>query len=121
MKYYSPLEEKINIFSHGLGFVLSLIALVLMLFFPQKEGDSIYFISVSIFGASLLILYAASTIYHRTSEPKLRSRLRIVDHAAIYVLIAGTYTPFTLITLKGSTGWVLFGMVWGMALVGIIL
>lgn len=119
--YYSPFEEKINIYSHGLGFLLSLIALVLMVFFPISDANGLYFLTVSIFAFSLLTLYAASTAYHSAKEATLRKRLRIIDHAAIYVLIAGTYTPFTLITLDGTVGWILFGLVWGMAVIGISL
>jgi hemolysin III len=85
------------------------------------DGDAWHIVSFSIFGASLIILYAASTAYHSTKNPVIRSRLRVVDHASIYVLIAGTYTPFTLVTLNGVVGWVIFGASWGMALVGIIL
>ncbi|MFT5762220.1 MAG: hemolysin III, partial [Polaribacter sp.] len=77
--------------------------------------------SLLIFGLSLIILYAASTLYHSATKPKLRRRLNIFDHAAIYVLIAGTYTPFTIITLEGETGWIIFGLTWLFALTGIIL
>jgi hemolysin III len=121
MKYYSPLEEKINILSHAAGFLLSFLALILMLVKSSSSGNFLEIISALVFGLSLMILYAASTLYHRSREEKLRARLRIFDHAAIYVLIAGTYTPFTLITLHGNTGWLLFATVWTMALVGVIL
>lgn len=121
MKYYSPLEEKINILSHALGLLLSFLALILMLVKSISSGNFLAIVSAFVFGLSLMILYAASTLYHRSREEKLRARLRIFDHAAIYVLIAGTYTPFTLITLHGTTGWLLFATVWTMALVGIIL
>jgi len=121
VKYYSPLEEKINVYSHAFGFLLSILGLVLLVDKSVQTGDLWYILSFSIFGFSLIILYAASTIYHNTKEAKLRSRLRIVDHASIYVLIAGTYTPFALVTLHGSVGWVLFSVVWGIALSGIIL
>lgn len=120
-KHYSPLEEKTNIISHAIGFVLSIAALVLMVVRATEYGDAWKIVSVSIFGASLICLYAASTIYHSAEEPKARSRLRVVDHATIYVLIAGTYTPFTLIVLNGWVGWVIFGASWAMALTGIIL
>lgn len=121
VKYYSPTEERINITSHAIGFILSVVALVLLVTHASQNGNVWHIVSFSIFGASLVILYATSTIYHSTKKPELRTRLRVVDHAAIYVLIAGTYTPFTLITLKGSTGWTIFGVSWGMALCGIIL
>jgi len=120
-KDYSPAEEKINIASHALGFVLSVVALVLLVVRASLYGNAWHIVSFSIFGASLVTLYAASTIYHSAKNPVIRNRLRIVDHATIYILIAGTYTPFTLITLGGVTGWVIFGVSWGMALVGIIL
>lgn len=85
------------------------------------HGNAWHIVSFSIFGASLLILYTASTIYHSVKTPLLRSRMRVFDHAAIYVLIAGTYTPYTLVTLNGATGWTIFGITWGLALSGIIL
>ncbi len=121
IKHYSPTEEKINIASHALGFVLSVVALVLLVVHASRHGNAWHIVSFSIFGASLVTLYAASTIYHSAKNPVLRSRLRIVDHATIYILIAGTYTPFTLVTLGGFAGWTIFGVSWGMALVGIIL
>jgi hemolysin III len=120
-KHYSPLEEKTNIISHAIGLVLSIVALVLMLVRASQHGNAWHIVGVSIFGASLIALYAASTFYHSASDPGIRSRLRIVDHATIYVLIAGTYTPFTLVTLNGSIGWTIFGVSWGMAVSGVIL
>lgn len=120
-KHYSPLEEKTNIISHAIGLGLSIVALVLMLFRAGINSDVWQVVSAAIFGASLISLYAASTFYHSTKEPKLRSRLRIIDHATIYVLIAGTYTPFTLITLHGPVGWTVFGVSWGMAIIGVTL
>ncbi len=121
IKCYSPMEEKINIVSHAIGFVLSMVALVLLIVRAMQYGNAWHIVSFSIFGFSLMILYAASTIYHSAQSAALRSRLNIFDHASIYVLIAGTYTPFTLVTLNGSTGWVLFGISWGLALTGLIL
>ena len=121
IKYYSPLEENINIISHAIGFILSIVALVLLVMHASLDGDVWHIVSFSIFGSSLIILYAASTFYHSTKKAALRNRLKIFDHASIYVLIAGTYTPFTLVTLKGPIGWVIFGTSWGLALTGIIL
>ena len=121
IKYYSPIEEKINIISHAAGFILSIIALVFLVTQANRHGDVWHIVSFSIFGTSLILLYAASTFYHSAKNPELRNRLKIIDHASIYVLIAGTYTPFTLVTLKGTVGWVIFGIAWGMALTGIIL
>jgi len=121
IKYYSPIEEKINIISHAIGFMLSIVALVLLITHANLHGDVWHIVSFSIFGASLIILYAASTFYHSAKKSELRNRLEIIDHASIYVLIAGTYTPFALVTLNGTTGWVIFGTSWGLALTGIIL
>lgn len=120
-KHYSPLEERINITSHAFGFLLSLVALALLTTHASLNGNAWHVVSFSIFGASLVVLFAASTIYHSAKKPELRSRLRIVDHATIYVLIAGTYTPFTLITLNGTAGWIIFSASWAMALTGIVL
>ena len=121
IKYYSPIEEKINIISHAIGFILSIVALVLLVRHAYLHGNVWHIVSFSIFGASLIILYAVSTFYHSAKKSELRNRLKIMDHASIYVLIAGTYTPFTLVTLKGTIGWVLFGISWGLALTGISL
>ena len=121
MKVYSPIEEKINILSHTAGLLLSLVAVVLMVMRASRYGDAWHIVSASIFGASLIALYAASTVYHSATRPELRARMRIIDHASIYLLIAGTYTPFTLITLKGPVGWVIFAVSWGLAISGIIL
>jgi len=118
---YSPIEEKINIISHTIGLILCILAFVPLVSHANLHGDVWHIVSFSIFGASLIILYAASTFYHSAKKSELRNRLKILDHASIYVLIAGTYTPFALITLKGTTGWVIFGISWGLALTGIIL
>jgi len=121
MTGYSALEEKTNVISHAVGFVLGIIALVLMVVRASTYGNAWHIVSVSIFGASLICLYAASTIYHSAKDPRIRGRLRVVDHATIYVLIAGTYTPFVLVTLNGWVGWVIFAASWTMAVTGIIL
>jgi len=110
--FYPPLEEKFNIYSHAFGLLISLIALVLLVVRASLYGNVWHIVSFSIYGSSLILLYAASTIYHSSKKPKLRLRLQIFDHAAIYVLIAGTYTPFTLVTLNGTTGWIMFGVTW---------
>jgi hemolysin III len=120
-QYYSPLEEKTNIISHAIGLVFSSVALLLMLVRASRSGEFLSIVSAAIFGISLIALYAASTLYHSARDPKVRSRLRIIDHATIYILIAGTYTPFTLVTLHGWIGWTMFGISWGMALTGVIL
>ena len=118
---YSKAEERLNIWSHFIGFLLALAALPLLIVKASVQGTAWHIVSFSIFGASMVILYAASTLYHYAKRPELRKRLRIFDHAAIYLLIAGTYTPFTLVTLNGTLGWVLFGITWGLALGGVVL
>lgn len=120
-KYYSPSEERINILSHVVGLLLSLAALALLATHASLHGNAWHIVGVTIFGASLIILYTASSFYHSVKKTKLRDRLRVVDHASIYILIAGTYTPFTLVTLNGPTGWVIFGITWGLAITGILL
>lgn len=118
---YSKKEERLNVISHGFGFVLSIIA------FPFLMLKSLDFngfwkpISLVIYGLSMIILYAASTFYHAEKQPKRRRRLNILDHAAIYVLIAGSYSPFCLIGLDSKLGWYMFLFVWIFALTGIIL
>ena len=119
--YYSAIEEKLNITTHVVGLVFSVAALVLLVTRATLYGNVWHIVSFSVFGASLIILYASSTIYHSATNPVLRSRLRIVDHASIYVLIAGTYTPFSLVTLSGLSGWMIFSFSWAMAITGIIL
>jgi hemolysin III len=121
VQHYSALEEKTNIISHAVGFVLGVVALVLMVVRASLYGNAWHIVGVSIFGASLICLYAASTVYHSAKDPNIRGRLRVVDHATIYVLIAGTYTPYTLVTLNGWVGWTIFGVSWAMALTGITL
>ncbi len=119
LTYYNSTEEKLNVITHALGLVLSIAALVLLIIHASYNGSARHIVSFTIFGASLILLYSASTFYHYSQRPKYRRKLNILDHAAIYVLIAGTYTPFTLITLKGALGWTIFGITWGIALIGI--
>lgn len=118
---YSQLEEKWNIITHGFGLVLSIVGLPFLIIKAIDFDGFWQPASLYIFGLSMIILYAASTFYHAAKEAKLRRRLNIFDHAAIFVLIAGTYTPFTIIVLEGVTGWVLFGLTWGFAFTGIFL
>jgi hemolysin III len=118
---YTPLEEMINVVSHGLGFALSLAALVFLIIKSSLHGTAIHIVSFTIFGASLIVLYAASTLYHSAKNNKLRARLNVFDHASIFILIAGTYTPYVLVTLNGPWGWALFGITWGLAVLGVIL
>jgi hemolysin III len=118
--FYDSKEETLNVITHGIGFILSLVALGFLVVYASKEGTVWHLTSFAIFGASLIVLYAASTLYHYTQNPQLRLKLNILDHSAIYVLIAGTYTPFTLVILKGWIGWTIFGLSWGLAIIGIV-
>lgn len=121
IKTYSQFEERINVGSHAIGAILSVIALVLLVQHPALDGDLKARVSFVVFGLSLIILYLASTFYHASRTPIRRARLRVIDHAAIYVLIAGTYTPFTIITLNSTSGWAIFCVAWGLAVTGSIL
>jgi hemolysin III len=118
---YSNLEEKLNVWSHAFGIFLSIIALVLLIIKAVEKENVWMMISFPIFGISLILLYLASTLYHSAKDPSKRFKLKIFDHAAIYVLIAGSYTPFTLVSLNGETGWFIFSIVWILAFTGIIL
>lgn len=118
---YSHLEERLNVLSHAFGAALALFAWLLLVVKALQSPQMVTLISVSIFGGSLFLLYMASTLYHSAKTPVKRRRLKIFDHCAIYLLIAGTYTPFTLVTLKGSLGWWLFAISWAMAAIGIVL
>ncbi len=115
---YPAAEERINIYSHGLGFILSILALLIL---TLKANGILQIVSVSVFAASMIALYGSSMIYHSTTDVVRRARLRTVDHAMIYVLIAGTYTPFSLLVLKGTVGWAFFAVTWTMAAAGIII
>ena len=118
---YSTAEERINVFTHGSGVIFSIIACSLMLFRAIRSGDITQVAGAGVFGLSLILLYTASTVYHASTPGKRREYLQIFDHASIYFLIAGTYTPYTLITLQGRQGWILFAVIWGLALTGIII
>ena len=121
VKYYTPQEERLNILTHGLGFLLSLAALPLLVIRATVHGNAWHIVSVSVYGSTLILLYSASTLYHSVQNRGLKSIFRILDHSAIYLLIAGTYTPFTLVNLRGPWGWWLFGVIWGIAVLGIVL
>jgi len=117
---YPYWEEFVNIVSHGIGFLLSIAALSLMVVYASLDGNAWHIVGVSIFGASLVVLYLASTLFHWSVRPNIRKYLNVLDHAAIYVLIAGTYTPFLLVTLNGAWGWTMFGIIWGLAIAGVV-
>jgi hemolysin III len=115
------LEEEIaNSLTHGIGILFGVVAISLMVTFSVMNSDAIGIFSVSLFGGSLLLLYTFSTLYHAIQHQKTKELLRIFDHISIYFLIAGTYSPFLLIGMRGIWGWLMFGLVWGIAHVGII-
>jgi hemolysin III len=118
---YSPTEEKLNIASHGAGFLLSIVALVVLIF-QAAELDTIWhWTGYLIYGCSQIMVFGASTLYHSSTKPQKRQRFKILDHAAIYISIAGTYTPLTLIVIREDWGWPLFIAVWIMAFAGVVL
>ena len=116
----SPREEVANALTHGFGFVASLVGLPLLVQLAGSRGDARHLVAILVFGVSLVLMYAASTIYHALPASRAKQALRVVDHVAIYLLIAGSYTPFTVGVLRGTWGWTLFGLVWGLAVVGIL-
>ena len=120
-QHYSDKEERLNVITHALGLLLSGIGLPFLIVKSFNFEGFWKPASLVIYGLSLIILYAASTFYHAAKDPRLRRKLNIFDHAAIYVLIAGTYTPFTILALEGSLGWMIFGLTWTFALIGIVL
>ncbi|MES9902877.1 MAG: hemolysin III family protein [Sedimenticola sp.] len=118
---YSLGEEIAHTITHGLGALLSIAGLAILVAFSALYGDAWHITSCSIYGGTLILLYTASTLYHGIPLPKAKRILRQIDHAAIFILIAGTYTPFTLVSLRGSWGWTLFGLVWAIAIAGVVL
>lgn len=114
-------EEIANSVTHGVGAALAVAGLVVMVVFASLTRDPWQVVACSVFGGTMVVLYTASTLYHSISQPRTKAMLRVFDHCAIFLLIAGTYTPFTLINLRGPWGWSLFGVVWGCALAGIVL
>ncbi len=111
--------ERFNGYSHLVGTFLAVIGAVILIVLGSLQGDSWKIVSFSIYGTSLVLLYGSSTLYHST-RGRAKNIFRKFDHSAIYLLIAGTYTPFTLVTLGGGWGWSLFGVVWGLAIFGIV-
>ena len=120
-RLYSKTEEILNVATHGMGFLMSVAALTILVIFASLYGNAWHIVSFSIYGASLVILYLASTAFHLVQKQKIRNWLNVFDHISIYLLIAGTYTPFLLVTLRGPWGWSFFGIVWGLAIAGIVL
>ncbi len=117
----TPAEELANALSHGLGLVLAIAALPRLVVFANQHGSAADITAAALFGASMILLYGISTLYHALPAGMAKRWLNRLDHAAIYVFIAGSYTPFVLGPLRGGWGWSLFGVVWGLALVGVAL
>jgi hemolysin III len=113
-------EETVNALTHGLGALLGLGGLVVLVVMASLHGDAWHIVSCSIYGFTLVLLFSSSTLYHSFRSQRLKHIFRIIDHASIYLLIAGTYTPFVLVNLRGRWGWSLFGVIWGLALAGIV-
>ncbi len=113
-------EEVANSLTHGIGILFSVVAISLLVTFSVLNGTALHVVSSSILGASFLLMYTFSTLYHAFRNAKVKAILRTFDHISIYILIAGTYTPFLLLGVQGALGWVFFGLVWFLALLGII-
>ena len=114
-------EEIFNSITHGIGTLLSVAALVLLVVHAVGKGDAWHIVSYSVYGSSLVLLYLCSTLYHSFTKEKIKNLFARFDHAAIFLLIAGTYTPFLLTVLRGTLGWTLFGIIWGVALFGVVI
>jgi hemolysin III len=112
-------EEIANSVTHGLGLLASLVGAFVLVSLSVEQGEAWHVVSAVVYGATLVALYAASTLYHALKGTRARKVLRVLDHCSIYLLIAGTYTPVTLVSMRGGWGWTLFGLVWGLAAVGI--
>lgn len=115
------MEEIMNAVTHGVGAIFALAGLITLVVSSYLHGTVWHIVSFSIYGTSLVLLYLASTLYHSFTSERLKHIFKIFDHAAIYLLIAGTYTPFTLVLLHGTLGWTVFGVVWSLACIGVIL
>ncbi|HVG46342.1 MAG TPA: hemolysin III family protein, partial [Longimicrobium sp.] len=113
-------EELANVLTHGAGAVASLVGAAVLVTIAALGGDVWKVVGSAVFGTTLVLLYTASTLYHAARSPVAKARLRVLDHCAIYLLIAGSYTPFTLIGLRGGWGWSLFGVIWGLAVAGTV-
>jgi hemolysin III len=114
-------EEIFNSITHGVGVLLSIAALVILVVLAVGKGNTWHVVSFSVYGSTMVLLYLASTLYHSFTAEKVKNLFARFDHAAIFLLIAGTYTPFLLTALRGTFGWVLFGIIWGVAVIGVVI
>ncbi|HLR40334.1 MAG TPA: hemolysin III family protein [Virgibacillus sp.] len=117
---FTKKEEIAHAITHGIGALLSIAALVLLIVFSSLNGDTLQIISGIVFGTTMLFMYLSSTIVHSLPEGKWKDIFQIFDHSSIYLFIAGSYTPFLLVPLRGDIGWTLFGIIWGIAIAGVI-
>jgi len=117
---YSLQEEQLNSLTHGLGVVLAVFGTGFLIVMAAFQGDPWMIAGVAVYGATMIALFLASTLYHSARQPRWRRAFKMFDHCAIFLLIAGTYTPFLLMNMRGPLGWTLFGIIWGLAAVGII-
>lgn len=117
---YTFREEMANIGTHAVALILSIIGFIAMVRFAVLNGDSLHIAGAAVFGAALVLAYAASTLYHSVWLPRHKHVFRLIDHSSIYVLIAGTYTPFTLGLMRNGWGWTLFGIIWALAVAGVV-
>ena len=118
---YSLSEELMSAISHGIGALLGVAGLVLCIVISAIHGSAISVVASCIYGVTIILLYTMSTLYHSLKVNNAKRVFRIIDHCSIYLLIAGSYTPYTLVTLKGAWGWTIFGVIWGAAILGIVL
>ncbi|MBP5534184.1 MAG: hemolysin III family protein [Alphaproteobacteria bacterium] len=121
VRAYTGVEELLNSLVHGIGILLSIAGLVILVAIAALRSDAWAVVSCAIFGCSLILMYSMSTIYHAIQNKNVKKYLKKCDHIAIYYLIAGSYTPFLLVLMRGALGWSLFGIIWGLALLGTIL
>ncbi len=119
--YYDEAEEIVNRFTHGIGALASLIGVIALIVLAARQHDSYRVVSACIYSAAMVTFYCLSTAYHSVRKPHLRYVFRVLDHASIYLMIAGSYTPFALVTMRGPWGWSLFGTVWGLGTVGAVM
>ncbi|WP_028563866.1 PAQR family membrane homeostasis protein TrhA [Paenibacillus pinihumi] len=117
---YTRREEVANAITHGIGALLSVAALVLLIVFASLKGTAWHVVSFTIYGSAMLLLYVSSTLVHSFPEGKIKDLFEIMDHSCIYIFIAGTYTPILFNVVQGATGWALFGIVWGIAIAGVV-
>ncbi|HNY30332.1 MAG TPA: hemolysin III family protein [Fibrobacteria bacterium] len=117
---FTDLEDRANSLTHAVGAGFFLAGLALLAVLSARSGDPWKIVSVCVYGATLVLLFSASALYHSVRSPRLRKAFRVLDHVSIHLLIAGTYTPFALVTLRGPWGWSIFGVIWSLALAGVV-